>query len=118
VLQKPGAPFALRDQICTKMQICNIRCFNERLRLEWSSIAMATEPSNQQNALMFNDLQYINAILSTVHGGGVQSPESNRGEGAPVVEPSETFWAIHYRNPGKRCETQTSFKVKILLNHL
>jgi hypothetical protein len=30
---------------------------------------MATEASNQQNALMTNDLQYNNATLSTVYGG-------------------------------------------------
>ena len=50
------------------MQMCNIRCFNERLRLDWSSIAMATELSNRQmtNA---HDLKYITAFLSTVFGG-------------------------------------------------
>jgi hypothetical protein len=34
---------------------------------------MATEPSNQQNVLMPNDLQYINAILSTVHDRGMNA---------------------------------------------
>ena len=47
------------------MQMHNIRCLNERPRLDWSSVAMTTELSNQQNALIPNDLQYINGILST-----------------------------------------------------
>ena len=48
------------------MQMRNIRCFNERPRPDWSFVAMTTEVSNQQNALIPNDLQYIHAILSTV----------------------------------------------------
>ena len=48
------------------MLMRNICCSNERPKLDWSSIAMTTEVSNQQNALIPNDLQYIHAILSTV----------------------------------------------------
>jgi hypothetical protein len=29
-----------------------------------------------------------------------------------------TFWMVYYRNQGNRCETQTSFKMKIFMNHL
>ena len=48
------------------MQMRNICCSYERPKLDWSSVAMTTEVSNQQNALIPNDLQYIHAILSTV----------------------------------------------------
>ena len=48
------------------MQLHNIRCSNERPKLDWSSVAMTTEVSNQQNAQIPNDLQYIRAIFSTV----------------------------------------------------
>ena len=63
------------------MQICNIRCFHERLRLDWSSVVMATELSNQQNALIPNDLQYITAIFRMVCGGGMNTtaPLPHRG---------------------------------------
>ena len=94
------------------MQMCNIRCFNERLRLDWSSIAMATELSNRQNALTPNDLKYITAFLSTVFGGimNATAPLHKRGIEASVMELSRTFWTVCYRNPGNRCETQTSLK--------
>ena len=40
------------------------------------------------------------------------------GEGAPVVEPYGMLWNVPYHSPGNRCETQISFKMKILSDHL
>ena len=102
----------------------NIRCSNERPRLDWSSVAMTTEVSNQQNALIPNDLQYILAILRTVYisgsGGMIASAPPPPPEG-PLPNPrrcgkSSTyccgmFWNVPYRNPVNRRETQTTFEM-------
>ena len=77
------------------MQMRNIRCSNERPRLDWSSVAMTTEVSNQQNALIPNDLQYINAILSTVsisRSGGMIATAPPRG----ARPQPKAFWQIVY----------------------
>jgi hypothetical protein len=90
------------------MQMCNIRCFNARPRLDWSSVAMATEPSNQQNALMPNDLQYNNTILSTVRGGGMKatarSPSPIEEKGPLLLSHLEVSGL--FATVTNRCETQ------------
>ena len=65
----------------------NIRCSNERLWPDWSSVVMTTEVSNQQNVLIPNDLQYIHAILSTVSisaSGGMIAAAPPRGAPSPT----------------------------------
>ena len=89
------------------MQKRNICCFNARPRPDWSSVAMTTEVSNQQNALIPNDLQYINAILSTVSisrsGGMIATALLNpRRFGKSSTYYCGMFWNVLYSNPGNR----------------
>ena len=69
------------------MQMHNIRCSFERPKLDWSSVAIKTKVSNQQIALIPNDLQYINAILSTVsisRSGGMIATAPLKGALSPT----------------------------------
>ena len=89
---------AARHRLISNWKYC------EHPRLDWMPIAMTTGLSNQQNALMPNDLQYITALLSRVCGGimNATAPLHNRSIEVPVVEPSRSFWTVCYRIPGNR----------------